>query len=88
MTASDIWTKDDAVAARDFFGTQTWSKILQIMQVRQPKIAGKDRDERFENAIRRETWENCLNSFAAFTQDVIEDEEFEQPDMSTLTGKH
>jgi len=81
---SEAWTQDDAVAARSFFNSTTWAKMIEIMKLTGPQIRTGSIDQLAFSGLAKDTWEKCLNAFANFTQDVIEEDSFEQIDISHL----
>lgn len=82
------WTEEDSVAARDIFKTKVWSKMLAIMLMNKPKIDAATKDERYDQSLKRQTWEECLDMFAAFTaiETVKEERGLQQVDMSEFSS--
>jgi hypothetical protein len=63
----NFWTPDDAVKARDYFGSTSGQKMISLMKSNTPKIEGKDRDERYDASIKMQTWNEAIDSLAEFT---------------------
>jgi hypothetical protein len=91
MILPDLWSEDDAVTARNFFHSAAWKKAYQILMspACRPSIDGKDKDMRYDQAIRREQHENTINMLTQFTISPEKQAEDHMPnlDMSTLTSK-
>jgi hypothetical protein len=85
------WTTDDAVKARAIFGSPTWAKMIAIMMSNgnRPRIEGNTKDERYDSSLKRQTWEDCLNTFTIFslTTDPMPEDELQQVDPSKFSSK-
>jgi hypothetical protein len=86
-----VWTKEDSVAARDFFlRSQAGQKLLQIMKFNSPKIdLHAPRDTKYDQSIAKQTWEEGVDALAEFTVDRDEQtgETLPQHDFSTISGE-
>jgi hypothetical protein len=85
MNIPDIWTKDKAVGARDFFNSPTGKMMIEIALANRPVVHPDKPDSVVaREAIARQTWEDCINGLAQFTiePDDVSESEHRQFDMS------